>query len=135
MPKQNPDIKGNPWLLTWDDEAARWIVPSASGPLRYAVDLNAAEAGDWENACRVVDGGPCPGHGRCWHISVSELREQLDDCLAKCLRHYAGWSRRELEDEDLRLRVIMSVEGAGPFLLTQYTAVGDTLAAVIAAAA
>lgn len=129
MPKQDPNVKGNPWLLTWDDEAARWIVPSASGPLRYAVDLNAAAAWDWQNACT------CLAQRRCWHIDAAELREQLDDCLAKCLRHYAGWSRRELEDEDLRLRVIMSVEGAGPFLMTQYTALGDTLAAVIAAAA
>lgn len=127
--RQDPNIKNNPWLLEWDDEAARWIVPSASSNRRYVVDLNAAAVGDWAAACS------CQAQTRCWHCDSAELRDLLDDCAEKCLRHYANWSQTELEAEDLRLRVIMSVEGAGPFLLAQYTAVGDTLAAVIAAAA
>lgn len=131
MPKQDANVKGNPWLLT-RNESGNWLVPSATTGRVYTVNTALSRIGDYRLACQCE----ASRHDRCcWHVETAELREQLDDCLAKCLRHYAGWSRRELEDEDLRLRVIMSVEGAGPFLMTQYSACGDTLAAVIAAAA
>lgn len=131
MPKQDANVKGNPWLLT-RNESGNWLVPSATTGRVYTVNTALSRIGDYRLACQCE----ASQHDRlCWHASTAELREQLDDCLAKCLRHYARWTIAELQAEDLRLRVIMSVEGAGPFLLTQYTSVGDTLAAKLAHAA
>ena len=131
MTKQDQYLRCDPYTAELHEaygETEVYLVQSASDTeTRYRVEIDLAYP--------EHDRCSCPARVPCNHIDRARLRGLLDDCLAKCLRHYAGWSRRELEDEDLRLRVIIAAQGAGPFLLTQYTAVGDTLAAVIAAAA
>jgi len=123
-PKQSPEIKSNPWLITRDAATGCWLVPSASSDRTYSVSLSAAAAGVYPDACQCE----AAQHGRrCWHVETAELREQLDHTAEACRAYYAGWTLRDLQAEDLRLLTIAAAEGLGPFLLTQYNALGDRI--------
>ncbi len=120
---QNPAIKGNPWLPTYDGTADRWLVPSASDDaVIYPVSLSAAALGIFPDACRCL---AAQNGRRCWHVSTVELRIHLDDTADHCRAYYATFTPGALRQEDERLRALIDAGEAGPFLLTQYAALGD----------
>ena len=115
-PKQDPAVKGNPWLVEMlGDNKAR--VPSASVDGRsYIVDLAA-------NHC------PCDAHVSCWHLSTAELRGRLDVSYANSFRRYSQMRLTELQAEDARLRGLLT-EQDDHSIRAQQTALGEAINAL-----
>jgi len=118
--KQNPEVKGNPWLVEMlGDNKAR--VPSASDSrLTFNVDL----------ALQTCN---CGAFKRCWHLDTSELRARLDVTVANCRSRYSRMRLTELMAEDDRLRALLA-EDDSHSLRAQYGECGNAINALFYAA-
>lgn len=93
--KQDPLIKGNPFMAAWDEQRRRWLVQSASGERRYAVNPT-------DGRCS------CGSSYTCWHLGIIPLAEEIDHSQAAARSYYASWRLADLRAEDARLRAIVT---------------------------
>jgi hypothetical protein len=112
--KQDPAIKGNPWMAEPTGVEGEYLVRSASDDRRYPVDI-------LTSSCR------CDAWGLCWHLRAAELRQAIDVEQRKCRAMYASYTLAELQAEDARLRA--ELEALDTHLLrAQYDVVGELIA-------
>lgn len=119
--KQDPQVKGNPWMAEPTNVVGEYLVRSASGNHRYPVNI-------FTSHC------PCGAWGLCWHLRAAELRQGIDQQQANTRAMYANWTLRELQEEDARLRAVLA-ETPSYLIAAQYDVVGDYIAGYIEAVA
>jgi len=126
-PKQNPEIKGNPYAATYThEEFGReatydvYRVLSASGGRPYETEVATSPDNPDYDRCS------CKASGTCWHRSAARLRRLIDRQTRGSECFYATWGIAELIDEGARLNTVLA-EADSWLVRAQLGVVGDAI--------